>query len=560
MTLENQYRWLLRAYPRAYRERRGEEMLGTLLDSAAPHQTRPSPGDVTDLLGGAARERLGLHAVPGFAAGLRIAGPPSLAWAAAWAIGVWVAGDRSAALTVVAAAWLLATVAYAVGRLAAAAVIAAWLVTAGGFAVTAISPPLVVDETITIYQYWQYTIPLVSGLIAALATATPRPVASRFRPGLERAGVGFAVALAASAAAFVDAAMQRVTLGPVHIPSPAWAPGWVVLPVAALAVGIVVAAVRHDTRWLWAGSIMLVPAALTSWGMLGGPYTWGLPDGFILLMVTPDSLAGLLGAGLAVAVLITAAGASAGTAAPVSRSRLAVIGTFSLDLAAALAAFRFAATGTNAADLTGWAPDMNTATPTALAAWAPGVCAAVLVIAAVANRFSPAWPARLLIVAGFVPLQVAWWSGVNGGLAPELYAALLPLLAVALVAPRSPATPRIAGAFLAAIAVLAAFGGPLVQGTSTFAAEYLSPAIAGIALVPTLWFAGRAVVTAPRGAASAAVAFAAAGYWVMVQGFEVTAGTLVAIAVGAALAILVAARFVRQYASRTTAAPPRQAA
>src|SRR5262245_52245246 len=89
-TLERQYRLLVRAYPRAYRQRRADEIVGTLLDSARPGQRRASWRDVTDLLSGAMRERLGLHAVPGAAAGLRLAGPVALALTAGHSPAGWM--------------------------------------------------------------------------------------------------------------------------------------------------------------------------------------------------------------------------------------------------------------------------------------------------------------------------------------------------------------------------------------------------------------------------------------------------------------------------------------
>jgi len=59
--LERRYRALLRAYPRGYREHRGEEMLATLMETARPWQTRPDRRDVAEILRGALRERLGMH-------------------------------------------------------------------------------------------------------------------------------------------------------------------------------------------------------------------------------------------------------------------------------------------------------------------------------------------------------------------------------------------------------------------------------------------------------------------------------------------------------------------
>jgi hypothetical protein len=40
--LERRCRWLLRAYPAWYRRKRGEEMLGTLLEASPPDRRWPS--------------------------------------------------------------------------------------------------------------------------------------------------------------------------------------------------------------------------------------------------------------------------------------------------------------------------------------------------------------------------------------------------------------------------------------------------------------------------------------------------------------------------------------
>ncbi|WP_433127680.1 hypothetical protein ACQPWW_32835 [Micromonospora sp. CA-240977] len=55
MTLHQAYRWLLTCYPRAYRRQYEDELLGVLLDDAAPGQRRPTARDVSALLGGAVR-------------------------------------------------------------------------------------------------------------------------------------------------------------------------------------------------------------------------------------------------------------------------------------------------------------------------------------------------------------------------------------------------------------------------------------------------------------------------------------------------------------------------
>ena len=80
--LERRYRRLLLAYPAEYRRERGDEIVGILLDDAPPGRTRPSWGDVADLLLGGLRRRAGLDVVPGLAAGARVAAPYALALAA----------------------------------------------------------------------------------------------------------------------------------------------------------------------------------------------------------------------------------------------------------------------------------------------------------------------------------------------------------------------------------------------------------------------------------------------------------------------------------------------
>jgi hypothetical protein len=51
--LERRYRRLLALYPRAYRERYGQEMLGVLLDCAGPRRRRPTLREAANLVGGA---------------------------------------------------------------------------------------------------------------------------------------------------------------------------------------------------------------------------------------------------------------------------------------------------------------------------------------------------------------------------------------------------------------------------------------------------------------------------------------------------------------------------
>ncbi|WP_433214421.1 hypothetical protein ACQP00_03930 [Dactylosporangium sp. CS-047395] len=59
-SLEARYRRLLHAYPAAYRRAHGDEIVGILLDAARPGQTRPTRGEVRDLIANGVRQRFRL--------------------------------------------------------------------------------------------------------------------------------------------------------------------------------------------------------------------------------------------------------------------------------------------------------------------------------------------------------------------------------------------------------------------------------------------------------------------------------------------------------------------
>ncbi len=59
--LARRYRALLRAYPKAWREQRGDELLGTLLDAAEPGRRRPNVRESASIVVQGLQERLGLR-------------------------------------------------------------------------------------------------------------------------------------------------------------------------------------------------------------------------------------------------------------------------------------------------------------------------------------------------------------------------------------------------------------------------------------------------------------------------------------------------------------------
>ena len=542
MSLENRYRRLLRAYPRSYRQRRGEEMLSTLLDTAAPGQTHPTRGDVADLLSGAVRERLGMHAVPGFAAGLRIAGPMCLALAAAYSLSAWVAGDRGAASTVVTAAWLLAATAFVIaGRPAATfGLAAAWLATLGATLASLVNPVTIVspDQLIEADLYASLSLPLTCGTVALLAAVVPRSDAP---PVIERAGVLVAVVGAAVATGAVDGADRPVAFESLTNISPTWATWWLLVPAAALVAGVVQLAARRTTGWLWAAALLFVPVPLT--GMSALNHLVILPTSYLFEIIR-NPLSVVLAAGVAVAVVLSAARATGRAAGVGDRAVLATAGSLCLDVAAVGLLVMYV---------------MSTAVsspPEARPGWTDGVIVFLLLAAAVARRLRPAWLSRVLIGLALVPYTIMIMGGTNGGFHPEVYLTLVPLLAVALTAPTRRGTARTAEALVVTAAVATATVVALAEGWSSAVIQTrLGPVIGGFVLAPVLWWAGRAVVTIPRGLIGAAVAYVAAALWVLALIFAPRNLGPFVVAVSGGLVLLLVGRLIHRLAARRPAPP-----
>jgi hypothetical protein len=95
--LSRRYRRLLHAYPADYRDSRGEEIIGLLLDAARPGRRWPTPAEAADLLFGGLRRRMGWSPFGAVSAGLSAAGVVALALAAGlslfWLTGYELAGE-----------------------------------------------------------------------------------------------------------------------------------------------------------------------------------------------------------------------------------------------------------------------------------------------------------------------------------------------------------------------------------------------------------------------------------------------------------------------------------
>ncbi|GAA2588807.1 hypothetical protein GCM10010399_18550 [Dactylosporangium fulvum] len=152
--LRDRYRTLLRWYPADYRAERGDEIIETYLDLAAPGQRRPRPADVADLVRGGLRQHLRARHALGLTDALPFAGHLALAAATALAV-VWLilaeritvpngiawqtVGPFATLGAVAWIAWLLASLAALIGA-GRPAVACALLVTAALVPVAAVTP------------------------------------------------------------------------------------------------------------------------------------------------------------------------------------------------------------------------------------------------------------------------------------------------------------------------------------------------------------------------------------------------------------------------------------
>jgi hypothetical protein len=250
--LERRYRRLLRAYPADYRAERGDEIVGTYLDTVGAERRWPHARDVADLLAGGFRQHLRARHGRGLETGAPLAATLALAagtvLAAFWLLWIEVypapAGHSPAAVAWL--AWLAAALVAAVrpGRAARVAVLVALVATvavAGAPLAGQHRPPLLV------------LVPQAAlGLVGLALPVRPGP-AGRLLPLLAGLATAAFVLLAGPASALPFA--YRWYAGDLL-------PGG---GVALLAAGLAVAAgyaVRRDARGLWATLLLLPPVAM----------------------------------------------------------------------------------------------------------------------------------------------------------------------------------------------------------------------------------------------------------------------------------------------------------
>ena len=267
--LERRYRQLLVAYPAGYRQRRADEIVGTLLDAAAPGQRRPSLADAADLVAGGLRQRLGPGAAADLAAGRALAGPVALALAAGLSGFLWLTVEGAPGHVTLApaafAAWLLALA----GWVALPGRYARWPV-AVAMTVTVLVLPVAVLAGAGRPPLW-----VVLGLLAfgALAVAGPPPDSATARAAV----LTGALATAALSKALLTAQLP-VTRWSTAYYHPAIALSGLI--VTGAVVGLAAAAVpallrgRPVRPWLWAVLLLALPGG---WPRCCRPPAWYWP-------------------------------------------------------------------------------------------------------------------------------------------------------------------------------------------------------------------------------------------------------------------------------------------
>jgi hypothetical protein len=242
MSLERQYRRLLLAYPRSYRERRGEEIVATLLDDAEPGRTRPDGRAAFDLVIGGLRERLGLHDRDGFAAGAALVGPLALAFAVANAMTFPMLGLGGPPAVVTALVWVFV--------LAVRSVRPSWGPPAATVAVATTMVAAVPAHPGMFFVIVPWALVALIGDMSAQSRSVRDTIVVRL-------GVPVAVALLTAVTMWGPYSATAVAVLPALLPT--WQTEGVrsLLALVAVVIGVAVAAWRRSGRLAWAAFLYI---------------------------------------------------------------------------------------------------------------------------------------------------------------------------------------------------------------------------------------------------------------------------------------------------------------
>jgi hypothetical protein len=282
-SLEQRYRRLLRAYPKAYRERQGEELISTLMEAADPQARRP-----------AFREALSL-AAGGFAVRVRQARPAEVpGWVDGLHLGVLAVTTTTFATHMNVLPYLIRPVWTALAIALMVALIRGWMRVALPLAIIAalhVSRPMILGSGAAWIPFFGPAYGDISLVIpywlavAGLAVLAVRPgTAARTRPlrGIDVQWWGPTLPARSSLWLLVPAfcwALQFVQFG--FQEYPAWTLSRASLELLVLAGVFCATVAARDGRWALAAAIYLIPGLvylaenLTGQGRRGLVY-WGL--------------------------------------------------------------------------------------------------------------------------------------------------------------------------------------------------------------------------------------------------------------------------------------------
>jgi hypothetical protein len=218
--LERRARWLLSAYPAAYRADRGEEIIGTLLEAVPPGRAWPPSRETVALVAAGLRARRAANLRQGLAASLRqmavVAAAVYLVQLPALGVGAVVWSARRGHLQFL--FWDYEWLFYALGALALVILAAGWsgrrwLVAAGAAAAV-----IAAASFLLMWQDWNLMVvladfigpPVVVFLLFARRTERP-PLSLLWLPGLAL-GVALAESLTNTVPAFFAATTAGTTL------------------------------------------------------------------------------------------------------------------------------------------------------------------------------------------------------------------------------------------------------------------------------------------------------------------------------------------------------------
>ncbi|MET7394857.1 hypothetical protein ABZS66_15345 [Dactylosporangium sp. NPDC005572] len=260
--LERRYRALLRAYPAAYRAERGDEIVDTYLDLAAPGRRWPSPADVADLVRGGVRQHLRAAGATGLPSALPIAATIALALNTVMAV-FWFAFVESTRVTVHGTDSITPSPGYGFGPFAslgvvvwgcwAAAAVAALAGRARALVALALAATVLVAPVSAVLDLFRPPAMLLLPMIALGVVALAVPRRPRFTPAL--------AGLASTAYTWPTMFMTSYTPAD-YYPVVGFLPlAAGLLGLAVLSAGVPLAA-RRDPRAWWPALILLGPFLL----------------------------------------------------------------------------------------------------------------------------------------------------------------------------------------------------------------------------------------------------------------------------------------------------------